>query len=105
MHTEGDVMHGRIGFRTERMKERKKERKKEKKKERKNERKKEKEPWRMAESVRDKKGAGTRFLNFTNFLIKNPANFLRELPSGIIPLACPLISNIPVSSRAMHQHY
>jgi hypothetical protein len=35
-------------------------------------------------------GPGTAFTNFTIFLIKNPANFLVALLSGILPLACPL---------------
>jgi hypothetical protein len=47
-----------------------------------------------------------KFTNSTKFLIKNPANFLIALQSGILRLASPLTKqDIPDNSRAIHQFY
>jgi hypothetical protein len=46
------------------------------------------------------------FANLTKFLIKNPANILLALLSGIFAIACPLTwQDIPDNSRVVHQFY
>jgi hypothetical protein len=48
--------------------------------------------------------AGTRFTNFTKFLLNNLANFLLSPPSGILPLANPLtLQDIPNRSLVVPQ--
>jgi hypothetical protein len=49
---------------------------------------------------------GTRFTNFTRFLLKNPASLLLVPLSGILPIACPLTwQDISDNSRAILQFY